>query len=156
MTAKYCLDTGVFINSWQKHYPPEVFPCVWSCFQDLLTSKTAIVPRAVYEELERERDDVFNWVKWHAESLIVEPDEDVILALRAILKQHGRLVDTKKNRSAADPWVIAHAQVAGAAVVTEEQESNGKSPKIPDVCSALGIPCMRTIGLLRACNVVAQ
>jgi hypothetical protein len=156
VSIKYCLDSGVFINSWQKHYPPEVFPCVWDCFQTLITSKIAIIPRAVYEELEKERDDVFNWVKWHAETLIADPDEDVIQSLRVIMKDHGRLVDTKKHRSIADPWVIAHAQAAGAAVVTEENESNGKSPKIPDVCNALGIPCMRTVELLRACSVVAK
>jgi Domain of unknown function (DUF4411) len=100
--------------------------------------------------------DVNQLVAVKREPHIAEPTEEVLLAMKAILKTHGRLVDNKKHRSVADPWVIAHAQVEGAIVVTEEQESNGKSPKIPDVCSALGILCIRTVELFRAFKLVAQ
>lgn len=67
-----------------------------------------------------------------------------------ILASHKRLVDTKKGRSIADPWVIAQAQVMSAVIVTEEQPSRGSSPKIPDVCEALGVQYTNVIGLIRA------
>jgi hypothetical protein len=49
-----------------------------------------------------------------------------------------------------DPWVVAHAQVHGAIVVAEELPKNEQStkPKIPDVCKALNVRCIKTVQFL--------
>ena len=68
--------------------------------------------------------------------------------MRAILADptHSRLIDTRRNRSGSDPFVIAVAQVHGLAVVSYEQRSGAvRRPHIPDVCDALNI---RTLGLV--------
>jgi hypothetical protein len=150
----YCLDSSVFINSWTKHYPKDVFPGVWDCFHGLMAADQAIIPHDILEEIKRGGDELYGWVDWHAANSIIKPDERHIRACKAIVQAHRRLLETKKNRSGsgADPWLIAHAQVAAAIVVTEERASNQiDKPKIPDVCSAMSIECISTVELLRRC-----
>ena len=54
----------------------------------------------------------------------------------------------RKNRSTADPFVIAVAEVNGVTVVSGEIPSNNpRKPKIPDVCSAMGIKHIRLLEL---------
>lgn len=51
----------------------------------------------------------------------------------------------------ADPRVISHALANGHTVVTMEVSApQSTRVKIPDVCSALGVPCQNTFEVLRA------
>ncbi|NPV60148.1 MAG: DUF4411 family protein [Actinobacteria bacterium] len=58
-----------------------------------------------------------------------------------ILNNFPMLVDTTRDRSTADPWVIAHAITEKAVVVTKESFAPRKI-KIPDVCKALSVECI--------------
>ena len=64
---------------------------------------------------------------------------------------HRRLVDSTKQRSIADPWVIAHAMAEDAIVVTKEQfETNTtRRIKIPNVCEAMGIEWIDDFEMVR-------
>jgi hypothetical protein len=69
---------------------------------------------------------------------------------------HKLLVDNTKQRSLADPWVIAHAMKAGACVVTKENLEtalNSKRIKIPNVCQNLGIRCINDFDMIRELKV---
>lgn len=45
----------------------------------------------------------------------------------------------------------SHPSVRKGVVVTEELRSgNLTKPKIPDVCDALGVPCLNLVGFVRA------
>jgi hypothetical protein len=120
----------------------------------MLASGQAIVPREVYEELQKKDDDLLAWMKQRIQ-FVRDPTEEVVLALKAIMQHpdYGRIVKYKTGggRSGADPWVIAHAQVWGTQVVCEEGKG-GKDPKIPDVCDGLGIKCPTTTEMLVAEN----
>lgn len=50
----------------------------------------------------------------------------------------------------ADPWLIAHASAHGHTVVTHEVHVDGEKRKvrIPTVCRALNVPCIRTFEML--------
>jgi hypothetical protein len=159
VTQLYCLDAGVFINSWRKHYPNDVFPCVWHCLDDLTRSGQAIIPFVIYEEIKKGGDDLFSWLEWFKRESVIRPDERHLRACKAIVQAHPKLLETKKNRSGsgADPWVIAYAQIEGAVVVTEEPLSNQiAKPKIPDVCRAMNIEFINTVELLRRCGLLAE
>lgn len=55
---------------------------------------------------------------------------------------HLKLVDNTKNRSLADPWIIAHAMDTQSVVVTKEEkvtQTNSTKVKIPNVCENVGI-----------------
>lgn len=54
-----------------------------------------------------------------------------------------------KNRNGADPFVIATALVNGFTVVTEELGGSPTKPKIPSVCTALGVRCINVLQFIR-------
>jgi len=86
-----------------------------------------------------------------ARKQIFIPIEDGIQEiLLELLSDHPRLVDTHRNRSQADPFVIATAEYLEATVVTGETP-RGKldKPKIPDVCRHRGTPCISFLDMLR-------
>jgi len=60
----------------------------------------------------------------------------ILTSIYAADPNHKHLVDSKKGRSLADPWVIAHAIKENAIVVTKEEKItalNSTKIKIPNV-----------------------
>ena len=145
----YSIDTSAILHAWLRAYPPANFPAFWSKIDGLINASDLIAIEEVLIELERKDDDVYRWAKSHSR-MIVAIDEPVQLAVQEVLGAHPRLIDTRKSRSGADPFVIALAKVKGATVLTQESRSNNTSrPHIPDVCSALSIPCVDLLELIR-------
>jgi len=100
-------------------------------------------------ELKRKDDGIYNWVE-ERETMIVPIDEDLQSHMGGIMSAYPRLVDTRKNRSGCDPWVIALAKSRGFAVVTGEKPTGSLvRPKIPDVCKDLNLPCIGIIDFFR-------
>lgn len=103
----------------------------------------------VLRELERKDDGIHKWIK-EREAMVVPIDAIVQEYVVEIMAKYSRLVDSKKNRSVGDPWVIALAQVRGLTVVTGEKSTGTLlKPKIPDVCKDLGVPCIEIVDFFR-------
>ncbi len=103
----------------------------------------------MYYELKRQDDDVFQWAGEQSE-LFVQLDEEIQLVVQSILRRFPKLVDTRKSRSGADPFVIALAISNEATVVSNERRNNSPDrPHIPDVCEAMGIRCITILELIR-------
>jgi hypothetical protein len=103
----------------------------------------------VLVELKRKADEVYNWAL-DREAMFIPTDEDIQRPVSNILSCHERLVDTRRNRSGADPFVIALAEVKGYTVVTyETRVGNPNKPYIPDVCDGLGIRSMSFLEFIR-------
>ena len=82
--------------------------------------------------------------------MVVPIDSDIQSHVTQIMSKYGRLIDTKRNRSGCDPWVIGLAKARGFTVVTAEKASGSLAkPKIPDVCGELGIPCIEIVDFFR-------
>lgn len=109
-----------------------------------------IVTVEVLNELARIEDDIHAWVK-ERPHMIVAIDGNIQPIVTQILTTHRRLVDTRKNRSLADPFVIALAYVENCAVVSTELRSTNpkKKPNIPDVCDDMDIPHYTLVDVLR-------
>lgn len=100
-------------------------------------------------ELKRKDDGLHSWVEAR-EGMTVPIDEEVQHRLSEIMGKYPRLVDTRKNRSGCDPWVIALARVRALTVVTGEKSTGSLvRPKIPDVCKDLNIPCIEIVDFFR-------
>jgi len=100
-------------------------------------------------ELKRKDDGIHTWIEAR-EAMIVPIDGEVQRHLLEIMNKYPRLVDTRKNRSGCDPWVIALARARALTVVTGEKSTgNLVKPKIPDVCRDLGIPCIEIVEFFR-------
>lgn len=148
---KYSIDSSALINGWQKYYPPDIdiFSPIWDGLSSLIDSGDLRATEEVLHELEKQHDDVYQWVN-ERPNLFIPIDDRVQNAVIDILRGYPRLVDNRKDRSSADPFVIAQAQISGAIVVADEFPSNNiLKPKIPDVCVALGINCITLLQLIR-------
>lgn len=147
---RYSIDTSSLIEGFRNLYPYEVFPKLWNEYLPTLVDRGDL--RATDEvriELRRRDDELLQWLADYAEDFFVEIDEDIQREVIAILSDHRELVHVGRGRSGADPWVIALAKLNDAAVVTEEGSGSLRKPRIPDVCGALGIRCMKLIQLIQ-------
>lgn len=133
----YCLDTNALVEPWNKYYSIAKAPDYWSIIDRLAHEGTVFCPEEVQREIERVDDDLKKWVRARP-YMFRSIDREVQLKIREILMRFPRLVDTIKDRSMADPWVIAHAMAEGAVVVTKEGTAPRKI-KIPDVCDAFSV-----------------
>jgi hypothetical protein len=145
----YCVDTSGWLDGWQRYYPNDVFPTLWSRISERVAAGDIVTSEEVYGELSRKSDELHDWVK-DRKQMLVPTDEAVQYRVIELLAVYPRLVDTLKNRSAADPFVVATAELCGAVVVTGEVLT-GKmdKPRIPDVCRARGIRCITFLEMIR-------
>lgn len=145
---RYSLDSSGILDVF-RHYPPDVFPSIWQRMDIAADDGTMAVVDEVYRELEKKDDTAFQWLKKHRQ-IVVDLDSSIQAAVTEILGKHPRLVDTRRSRSAGDPFVIALARVHKLSVVTGEKPTNVLAkPNIPDVCAALKIDCIGVLDLFR-------
>ena len=146
---KYSIDTSAILDGWIRHYPPDVFPKLWDRIDELIKDGNLRATEEVLFELEKKADEVYKWAKSKS-GLFVPIDNDIQVAVAGILAKYERLVDARRNRSTADPFVIALAQMNSSKVVTVEQPTNNLSkPRIPDVCIDLEIQSITLLQLVR-------
>lgn len=145
----FCLDTSAWLDGWVRDYPEEVFPSLWEKLAERIEGGQVRCSEEVYVELEKKDDGIHDWLKKHKQA-VVPINEEIQKIVTELLKEHPRLVDTFRQRSQADPFVIATAEALGAVVVTGEKP-RGKLdiPKIPDVCEQRRIPCISFLQMLR-------
>lgn len=145
---KYVIDT-CSLTAMHRVYPRDVFPGAWDKLNDFAESGILASTEQVLEELRVQDDEAFRWASQHA-GVFLPLDERIQIEARRILADHRKLVDLKKKRSAADPFVIATAMVYSCVVVTEETPSGGpEKEKIPDVCRAHGLECIQILEMFR-------
>lgn len=131
MQAGYCIDTSALIAAWQERYPPENFPGVWERFDALVEEKRLVAPIEVLYETEKRSDELHAWLK-ERRHMFHELEEPIQREAAQLLARFPRLVGARKTRTAADPFVIAHAKVASLQIVTDEKPTGNPSrPKHP-------------------------
>lgn len=149
----FSFDTSAFIEPWRNHYPHHIAEELWDHLDQLSREGIIIANEEVYHEIHKKDDDLLEWII-DRKHFFEEINDEVQICVNNILKKHPKLLSVTKNRSGADVWVIAQAQVSNAAVVTYEQwDPNRKNIKIPDVCHALGIRCIKFVDFLHECNI---
>ncbi|MEQ1633977.1 MAG: DUF4411 family protein [Planctomycetota bacterium] len=144
----YCFDSSALIHAATRAYPIEVFASFWDRFEGAVASGVVIAPDEVLVEAARKDDGLHAWCKAHRE-MFVPLTLDVQAAAMEITAAVPSLVDIKKGRGQADPFVVALARVRSATVVTEEH-AKPTAPKIPDACKLFGVTCINLLEFLRA------
>lgn len=154
----YCLDANVLIEAWQKYYSPMFCPSYWELLNELGRQGRIFLPKNVCDEITRTEDDLASWLKASAIP-IQQIDGGVTKCLSLIYSanpSHKFLVDNTRQRSLADPWVIAHALNSNACVVTKENLEtavNSKRIKIPNVCQNMGIRWINDFDFIKELNI---
>lgn len=147
--STFCLDTSAFVESWWRLYPQDSFPTFWNKMEEAIETGSIISPEIVLEELKRQDDDLFAWARARQDSLFCPLDIDLQIAQTDIVNKFPKLTQQLRNRSLADPWVVALAQLKGCPVVSMENHGSEKKPKIPDVCFTLGVGHMPVVEFIR-------
>lgn len=147
--ALYCFDTSALMDAWNRYYPPDVLPPLWEKLDSFAATGVAICPDEVLKELSKKDDALHMWAKKRPK-LFLPLDVQIQAEAAAVLAVFPRLVDTRKNRSIADPFVIGTAKVRKATLVTGERATGThERPRIPNVCAHFGIPCISMLQLIR-------
>ena len=155
---KYCLDANVLIRAWEDYYAPKFCIDYQGVLNELGAKDRIFLPEMVYEEITRTDDDLTKWLK-KSKIPAYKIDGHVIECLKKIYATnpvHKNLVDNTKNRSLADPWVIAHALNQGAIVVTKEEKvtaTNTTKIKIPNVCDNMGVCWINDFQFVEELNI---
>lgn len=151
----YLLDSDTLIQAKDENYPFDVCPGFWDWLDRENAAKRVMSVVAIKQELERGTDELSEWAKERGEEFFLPVDERSSGAMAAVAGwvQAGDFRDDAKRifLAGADPWLIAHALAHGHTVVTREVHVEGekRKVKIPTVCKALNVPCMRTLEMLR-------
>lgn len=149
---KYIIDTCSF-SELKYRYSEDVFEGIWKQVLDEIEKGTIMSCEEVYEELKKQDDDFFERFSRY-KYMFIDINDEIQEELIIILKEHENILDLKKKKSGADPFVIATAKVYNCTVVTEEKRSNStKIEKIPDVCNAYGIKCITFLDMLRELSI---
>ena len=140
-SPRYCLDSGVFIESWHRYYAQDVFPTLWCRLAEGLENGTLVSSDVVLEELRRKDDEILMWCNTYVESFL-EATESIQLRQKQIIAEFPNMVSQGSGigSSRADPWVIATGAEIGCCIVSFERlPASSKKPKIPYVCQELQI-----------------
>lgn len=147
MAEVYCFDTNSF--SQLRAYRRDVFGAVWRKIEELIHQGRVIAPREVLRELERGHAEIFDWAR--KQGVFVELDDAQVTAVRQI-QQRFNITDHDASGPVADELVVALplSRVTGQLfpsdtfiVVTEESAGGRGAHRIPNVCEAFGLPCMK-------------
>ncbi|GHV44354.1 hypothetical protein AGMMS49546_28170 [Spirochaetia bacterium] len=144
---KYVFDSNAFMNM-QRHCPPDIFISLWDKIEILVTKGQIFSSDEVLEEIERGNDPLVDWAHSHP-SIFLPSDEAVQLKVRDILSKYPKLVQSSKKTNGADPFVISIAAINDCVVVSDEGTGNELAPKIPFVCNAYGVRCIKFNDFLR-------
>jgi hypothetical protein len=124
----------------------EIPQAIWDKLSEMLDSGEIISQRYVYEEVVSDSenpDKVSAWFKPYKSSCPIETADQVLLNSE-VVKKFPSLIDPKREKEQADPWLIALARDLSAKDKKHEyiivtQESKKSSTKIPAAANAYGI-----------------
>ncbi len=148
--GSYVIDT-CSLTQLHRTYPEEMFKLVWDVVEKLISNARLFSITEVYLELEAQDDQVLDWAKRQREKGFFKfLTEEIQNNARRILSTHSNLLDFKRRKSSADPFLIGLAMIDGSAIVTEEKPSGGpEKSKIPNVCDDYSIRCINLLDTLR-------
>lgn len=150
---KYCLDANVLINAWNQYYHRDLCADYWMELSRFGHAGRIFLAEMVRDEILRTDDGLANWLKDSGIPIypIDGPLTEIVAHIYAKDPRHQQLVDATRQRSMADPWVIAQAIALNACVVTKENKETQSATKIkiPNVCENMGVRWINDFDMLR-------
>lgn len=151
----YLLDANTFIQAKNEYYWFDICPGFWDWLdQQNLAGNIFSIDR-IGDELKQGNDTLARWATAKGRSFFLPLDNAALEAMPRVVRwvQNVDYKDHAKRSflGSADPFLIAYALAHGHTVVTHEVHVEGerRRVKIPSVCRALQVPCVRTVEMLR-------
>jgi hypothetical protein len=156
---KFWLDADALIEPSKGAYGLDIAPAFWIALDDHARQKIVRSSSMVYDEIAHGGDALAEWVRDRKDMMFEEPGTLV----QAVYKQIATWVErtygqphSKTFLGGADAWIIAHAKVDKATVVSFEKPrppQQGARPKIPSVCQQFDVPCVDLYAMQRDLNI---
>jgi len=135
----YVFDTSAWVNAGLHRNSEKV----WMTIIDLIGYRRVFTCSQVMIELKP--DPIYERVKRYEKALLAHDgklsDPEFLQAVGQITHDHPGMCKARGEKTPADPYVIALAQLENYIVVADEGTARRKSRKIPGVCQKLGICC---------------
>jgi hypothetical protein len=151
----FVMDTNTFIQAKNEYYAFDLCPGFWDWIEQGLATGAILSIERVGRELEQGNDALAQWAQTRRGSFFKPLDGQTNTEMTRVSSwvQAGDFKDAAKRKflADADPFVIAYAMAHGHTVVSHELHVEGQRSKvkIPTVCRALQVPCVRTFDMLR-------
>jgi len=160
---RFWIDADVLIQSKNGLYSFDLARPFWSFLDDQLEKGRIRSSVKIYAEIlnrEDESDKLTQWVKHRRTGgMFVTPDRDVQQTFGKIADHTMQKYSQRQPKVAdflrgGDGWIIAHAKCDRGTVVSHESRVDRSSltPKIPNICTDFGVPCIGLAEMLRALN----
>jgi hypothetical protein len=150
------VDTNSFLDWQVRYFPTDVFVSLIPAFDALIEEKRLWTVELVEEEIGIVgTPELHTWIK--ARKRILVRTSDLLVDALAIQNAYPGFKDNRYPYEEADAYLIALAKRRGATVVTQEtpaatKKGNKRTHYIPDVCRALGVPCINLLDMMRQEN----
>lgn len=157
LATKYSIDTNVILSflgdSDAEHYPLDVFKPQWDFLERAMKDGRVVAARRVETELEKwdERlPQLKAWLDRH-KYLFCDVDSAQLASAKRIVNVYPAY--GANENYLGDLEVMTLAAARSLTVISLEQRAQQHSklrPKIPNVATQFGIPCVNLAGFLRA------
>ena len=145
----FTFDSDVIIH-FNVQYPRDVFPSLWENLEELIQRKLICICQSVQIELERGNDQLIEWVSSLGGFVCHATGDELILASVISNLYPGWVRETT---NAADPFIIAHAELNSHVIVSDERRTNSnvshQNQKLPNVADARGTESISLIPFVR-------
>ena len=154
----YLLDANVLITANNTYYQIARVPQFWDWLVSCGIRGQVKIPSAIYEEIKRGKDDLWDWLRYHKNALLFDEEVDLGMVYQVMKQGYApNLNEEEVERVGMDPFLIAYAlrDRGGRIVVTTEVSKptlRRANRRIPDVCVALQVKHCNTFDLNQALN----
>lgn len=150
----YLLDANVFIEAKRLHYGFDFCPAFWDWLVEQNSLAKVFSIERVGTEIATGTDDLSVWADARGASFFLPPDTSMLASFAQIstwvMGQSYTAGAIDQFLQAADSYLVSHAHAHAMTVVTREKpESSKKVVKIPNACTALGVPVLTPFEMLR-------
>jgi hypothetical protein len=136
---RYLIDT----SAWLDIDARADVTIVWHLIYALISCSRTFATRSVLNEL-RENAIFKRHLKQHERALLTgdRDDPEYLLHVGRVTLAHPAMSKARGEKTPADPFVVALAELEGYVVVCDESRVTRRNRKIPSACKQRGIKCM--------------
>ncbi|SEF14734.1 DUF4411 family protein [Jiangella alba] len=147
----YSLDTSGLVDGIERYYPPANFPGLWEQVDALIAEGRLLMSEEAWNEAISTDAPVKEWCSDSsaARASCVKTTDAAIAAISGAIVQQFPSWVTQGRKNAADPFVIAVAEVHRCMVISGEKNGGPGTPKIPYVCTQRSVKHGRFIDIIK-------
>ena len=167
----YIFDSSSFITPYRFYYATDIAPSFWEQLERLIANGTVCTIDKVKKEITRIDDELSRWFKenfsrsvrytrkTNTDNLFLFGDDEFNTYQEVVKWAESSgykrvAIETFKDNSKADAFLIAFCKAHDLTLVTEEIFSSKKNRiPIPNACGSLGVKYLRLFDFMRQVNI---